>query len=147
MGRKKPRFHCKTEAQKKAIKISYAKKVQETPVKKEASTFPDKFPFWARLKINKNRTTLVIDETIEENKKTKKVEEHFVHRESIHSNEDGSNVKGFELVTPNPDPDDERPMYLKRATKLPKRLFKPHNKDLNMPKHLSERYAGNNKKE
>ena len=147
MGKKKPRFHCKTEAQKKAIRANYAKIAQEKSVDKETSAFPTKFPFWARLKISKNRTTLVIDETTEENKKTKKVEEHFVHRESIHPNEDGSNVKGFEIITPNPDPDDERPMYLKRATKLPKRLFKPHNKKLNMPKHLSERYAGNNKKE
>ena len=29
MGRKKPRFHCKTEAQKKAIRANYAKIAQE----------------------------------------------------------------------------------------------------------------------
>ena len=33
--------------------------------------FPKEFPFWARFKKNKNRTTLVIDEEIVLNKKTK----------------------------------------------------------------------------
>ena len=36
----------------------------------EKGVFPDKFPFWARLKISKNRTTLVIDEDKAKNKKT-----------------------------------------------------------------------------
>ena len=34
--------------------------------------FPKEFPFWARLKISKNRTTLIIDEEIVINKKSKK---------------------------------------------------------------------------
>ena len=34
--------------------------------------FPNEFPFWARLKIGKKRTTLVIDEEKVINKKTKK---------------------------------------------------------------------------
>ena len=146
MGRKKPRFHCKTEAQKKAIKISYARKAQNSLIEKDSSTFPTKFPFWARLKIEKRRTTLVIDETIEANKKTQKVEEHFVHREVIHPKGDGSNVKGYELIKPNPDPLDEKDMYLKPPKKLPKRLIKPHNRVLNMPYSLKERYEKNNKK-
>ena len=40
----------------------------------------------------------------------------------------------------------KRPMYLKSATKLPKTMFKPHNKKLDMPKHLIDRYDKNNKK-
>ena len=35
MGRKKPRFHCKTEAQKKAIRMNYAKKSQGKSIDKE----------------------------------------------------------------------------------------------------------------
>ena len=107
--------------------------------------FPDKFPFWARLRINKNRTTLVIDEAEAYNKKKKKMEEGFVHREAIHPRGDGSNVKGYELIKPNPDPMDTGDMYLKSPKKSPKRLFKPHNRQLNMPRELKERYEKNNK--
>lgn len=147
MAKKRKHFKCKSEEQKKAIKIAYAKKSQQKTVEKKQKEFPDKFPFWARLKIEKRRTTLVIDETVEANKKTQKVEEHFVHREVIHPKGDGTNVKGYELIKPNPDPLDEQDMYLKPPKKLPKRLIKPHNRVLNMPRSLKERYEKNNKKE
>lgn len=110
------------------------------------SRFPKKFPFWARLKIEKRRTTLVIDEVQAMDKKRKKIEEHFVHREAIHPKGDGSNVKGYEKIEPNPDPTDDKDMYLKNPTKLPKRLFKPHNRELAMPEHLKEKYDKNNHK-
>lgn len=110
------------------------------------SKFPEKFPFWARLKISKKRTTLVIDEEPAYNKKKKIMEDGFVHREAIHANDDCSNVKDCEEINPNPDVTDNRPMFLKRPRKLPKRLFEPHNKNLVMPEHLIERYDKNNKK-
>ncbi len=138
---KKPRFHCKSEAQKRAIRRSYAQKKE---IEKNSS-FPEEFPFWARLKISKNRTTLVIDEELAYNKQKKRMEEGYVHREAIHPNADRSNVKGFEEIKPNPDKSDKDPMYLKGPSKLPKRLFRPHNKKLEMPEHLKERYRGNNK--
>lgn len=116
-----------------------AKTGKKTVVK--TTVFPDKFPFWARLKISKNRTTLVIDEEPVVNKKTKKTEDGFVHRESIHTKK-----KDYEEIKPNPDKDDQEPMYLKRPRKLPKRMFKPHEKNLDMPKHLKEKYEKNNKK-
>lgn len=109
------------------------------------AVFPSKFPFWARLKIEKKRTTLVIDQVEAIDKKSKKMAEHFVHRESIHPHGDGSNVKGYEKIEPNPDKADKKPMYLKNPTKLPKKLFKPHNKKLDMPEHLKQRYEKNNK--
>lgn len=37
-------------------------------------------------------------------------------------------------------------MYLKKAKKIPQRMIKPHNKEMDMPKHLEERYSKNNKK-
>ena len=122
---------------------------RKKPSKKTANykkEFPKRFPFWARLKISKNRTTLVIDEEDAYNKKKKRFEEGFVHREAIHPNSDGSNVKGYERVFPNPDKADKKPMYLKRPSKLPKRMFVPHNKNLDMPKHLKEKYDKNNRK-
>ena len=104
--------------------------------------FPNEFPFWARIKISKHRTSLVIDEEKVVNKKTKKLEDGFVHREAT-----SQYHKGFEEILPNPDKDKHpNPMYLKSPRKLPKRLFETHNKKLAMPKHLKDRYSKNNKK-
>ena len=61
MGKKKnkPKFHCKSEAQKRAIAANYARKAaqskqqlpsQPKPAEKSQKQFPDKFPFWARFK-------------------------------------------------------------------------------------------------
>lgn len=99
------------------------------------------FPFWARIKINKQRTTLVIDEDKVYNKKKKKVVDGYVHREATHTYK-----KEFEKITPNPDKTDKKDMYLRRPHKHPKEMFEDHNKKLDMPKHLKERYDKNNKK-
>lgn len=92
------------------------------------------------MKISKKRTTLVIDEEIFKDKKTNKEEDGFVHREATHSFR-----KDYEKIEPNPDKDDSKPMYLKRPSKLPKRLFEPHNKNIDMPEHLKNKYKKNNK--
>lgn len=105
--------------------------------------FPDKYPFWARLKISKNRTTLVIDDEPVINKKTNIKEDGFVHRETT-----SQFHKDLEEIKPNPDKDKRpSPMYMKRPRKLPQRLFKPHNKNLEMPQSLIDRYSKNNKKQ
>ncbi len=104
--------------------------------------FPSEFPFWARLKISKNRTTLVIDEDKKYNTKYKKVVDVFVHREAT-----SQYHKGFEEILPNPDKDKRpNPMYLKSPRKLPKNMIKPHNKNLEMPQFLKDKYSKNNKK-
>ena len=103
---------------------------------------PTKFPFWARFKKDeKKRTTLVIDEEMVKRKNSNKYEDCYVHREATHSYR-----KDYEKLFPNPDKTDKDPMYLKRPTKKPKRLFEVHNKNLDMPKHLIDRYSKNNKK-
>lgn len=136
-----PRKQSKNKRKPAANKAA-GKKTPSTKSKKKADlVFPDKFPFWARLKISKNRTTLVIDETKIEDKKTKKTEDAFVHREATHTKK-----KEFEEITPNPDKTDKNSMYLKKPSKLPKRLFKPHNKNLSMPNNLKARYDKNNLK-
>lgn len=109
--------------------------------KSNKNEFPDEFPFWARLKIDKNRITLVIDEDKAYNKKKKRYEDGYVHRESTHSER-----KGFEKLYPNPDSNDPNPMYLKSPKKTPKSMFKTNNKNLSMPRHLKEKYSRNNKK-
>ena len=103
--RKQPKFRCKSEAQKRAIAANYARMAAQkkhsapppqqpkpqSPVtpKKE---FPDKFPFWARFKPNKNRTTLVIDEEQVKRKNSDTVDDCFVHREAIHCDDDNKYV-------------------------------------------------------
>lgn len=123
----------------KRKRLQNLSEIKENNIKK--NVFPAEFPFWARLKISKNRTTLVIDEDIVKNKKTNKIVEAFVHREAT-----SQYHKGFEVIKPNPDKDKEEPMYLKSPRKIPKTLIKPHNKNLDMPQTLKERYSKNNKK-
>ncbi|MBO5927831.1 MAG: hypothetical protein J6Q32_03160 [Clostridia bacterium] len=108
---------------------------------KNKKEMPTKFPFWARFKKNKNRTTLIIDEELVKRKNSDKYDDCYVHRESIHTYK-----KDYEEIKPNPDRNDKKPMYLKRPKKHPKRMFKSHNKQLDMPKHLIDRYSKNNKK-
>lgn len=147
MPKKQPKFHCKSDAQKRAIRKSYAVKAKQKPspnvepAVNGKKDFPKKFPFWARLRISKNRTTLVIDEEQGIDKKTKKEADLFVHREATHTKGHG------EPIIPNPDRDDPDPMYLRSPRKLPKKLFIPHNKDLDMPEELKQRYEKNNHKD
>lgn len=122
-----------------ASRKSSAKKTANKASKKKE--FPTEFPFWGRLKIDKKRTTLVIDDCMAFNKTTKRFEEGFVNREATHVPK-----KGAERIFPNPDKNDKKPMYLKKATKKPKKLIEPHNKKLNMPNLLKSRYSKNNKK-
>ena len=156
MKKKRKTFKCKNEAQKRAIRANYARKaaanktsppVKATesgkPVVNRRSLFPLKFPFWARFKPNKGRTTLVIDEE-QDNKRNIQ----FVHREAIHCTEDNRYVLSgdYEKIYPNPDKTDKNPMYLKRPHKHSISVFEPHNKDLDMPEDLRQRYNKNNHK-
>lgn len=125
-----------------AVNASRRSSIKKTSSKSsKKKEFPTEFPFWGRLKIDKKRTTLVIDNCLAFNKKTNKYEEGFVNREATHVQK-----KGVEIILPNPDRSDNRPMFLKKATKKPKRLIEPHNKKLEMPKALKDRYSKNNKK-
>lgn len=159
--RKQPKLRCKSEAQKKAVAANYAriaaqnKQQSKSQLKLQPKTsvaskkeFPDKFPFWARFKPNKNRTTLVIDEEQIKRKNSDMVDDCFVHREAIHCGDDNKYVLSgdYEKVYPNPDTSDNSPMYLKRPHKHPKRMFAPHNKNLTMPDYLRQRYEKNNVK-
>ena len=84
-------------------RIQNLNKVKEKNIEK--NIFPKEFPFWARLKISKNRTTLIIDEDKVKNKKTNKIVDGFVHREAT-----SQYHKNFEEINPNPDRGKEGPM-------------------------------------
>lgn len=148
MGKK---FKCKSEEQKRAIRANYARmaKQEKKQSANKAEQFPKEFPFWARFKPNKNRTTLVIDEEKVKRKNSDKIDDCYVHREAIHESDENKKYidsGDYERVCPNPDKDDSDPMYLKRPRKHPKNKFSPHNKKLNMPENLQKRYEGNNNK-
>lgn len=115
--------------------------VSNSSANEQNPVMPTRFPFWARLKISKRRTTLVIDEAPARDKQKKKIVPGYVHREAT-----SVQHKGLEEINPNPDSTKTEPMYLKPARKLPKRLFEPHNKPLDMPEKLRKRYEGNNHK-
>ncbi len=122
---------------KKSNKKSHLPEKVDT--KKKA--FPSEYPFWARLKFGKRRTTLVIDEGMAKNKKTGKMVDGYVHREAT-----GSFKSEYEEIHPNPDSSKPGSMYLKRPKATPKVLLKPHEKDLSMPDDLKKRYEKNNHK-
>lgn len=143
MKKKCKHFKCKNEAQKRAIKANYARKAAESKTPPTAKSterkFPDKFPFWARFRLSKNRTTLIINEAPAYDTKRHKEVDGFVHREATHTQGHG------EPVIPNPDKTDPTPMYLRSPRVHPKYLFIPHNKDLTMPEDLRRRYEKDNK--
>lgn len=127
----KPVNHSKSNTQK-VVTVSNKAKPKE---------FPTTFPFWARFKPNKNRTTLVIDDYKVIDRKTNESKEYFVHREATHTDK-----REYQEIKPNPDKSDPKPMYLKKPSKKPKKHFRPHNKELTMPEELKKRYEKNNKK-
>lgn len=147
MGKRK-RTTAKKTAQKKSKQKPTAKKTVEkkqknVPILLIVKNEKQLFPFWGILKVGKNRPTLVIDETAEAyDKQKKKKVDGFVHREA--TSQEGKNR---EKVFPNPDPKRTEPMYLKRPSKIPKRLIAPNSNNLSMPDELRKRYEKNNKKE
>lgn len=142
---KKNKFTCKTEAQKKAIRAYYAKKKaqeQQTAKKRSAvpktrtDQLPTEFPFWARLRIEKRRPALVIDEALAYDKNKKEMVDGYVHREVTHSYK-----SEYEEIKPNPNKADKAKMYLKRPSKKPKYLFVPLGERWHMPATLKTRYS------
>lgn len=114
----------------------------DSQTKRSISDFVHKrFPFWARFKIGGNHPTLVIDEDNVWDMQCKRLTDGYVHREVTHTKS-----RNTEEISPNPDPTDQQPMYLKRPAKHPKTLFKPLNHDWEIPKELKDRYDKNNRK-
>lgn len=86
---------------------------------------------WARLKIGKTHTTIVIDEDKDYDKQKKEIVDGYVHREATHTSK-----KDYEEIKPNTDKSDVRSTYLKLPQKTSKHLFKSHNKNPDMPEDL-----------
>lgn len=112
------------------------------PSNSQTNDFAHKrFPFWACLKIGGNHPTLVIDEEKVLDKQCNQLTGGYVHREVTHTKN-----RITEEITPNPDPTDRRPMYLKSPEKHPETLFKPLNHKWKIPEAFKSRYDKNNRK-
>ena len=72
--------------------------------------------------------------------------EGFVHREATSPKDNEARDKKYERISPNPDKTKKDDMLLKSPSKLPKTMFISHNKNLDMPQHLKDKYDKNNKK-
>lgn len=95
---KQPRFHCKTEKQKKAIRRSYAIKNSKKAVHISAP-YPH-FRYYRK----SGHPALIIGET-----KNNNVEE-YRFRKVMHSERE--NGRKNEMLYPNPNPKDKEPMYI-----------------------------------
>ena len=103
--KKKPHFHCKTEAQKKAIKRSYAKKAEQ---KRTEAPYPH-FRYYRK---SKHPALIVGEQTANKNNKT--VEE-YRYRKVTHSQIEGG--RNNDMVYPNPNPKDTEPMYITKRVR------------------------------
>ena len=105
MSKKTPKFHCKSESQKKAIRRSYAVKSKQ---KRVEAPYPH-FRYYKKSK----HPALIVGE--QKNSKTNqqgvecKVDE-YRYRKVMHGDKDGDRTN--EMVYPNPDPKDPDPMYI-----------------------------------
>lgn len=101
--KKQPKFHCKSEAQKKAIAASYARKAAQKKGRIEAP-----YPHFRYYKKSKH-PALIVGERRRTEQGEAPVEE-YKFRKVMHGVKDGKRTN--EMVYPNPDPRDPKPMYI-----------------------------------
>ena len=99
MSKKRKPFKCRSEAQKKAIRASYARKAQEQQHRVEAP-YPH-FRYYRK----SGHPTLVVGEQRDENNT-----DEYRYRKVTHSERDGRHLN--EKIDPNPNPKDPDPMYI-----------------------------------
>ena len=97
MGKK---FKCKSEAQKRAIRVSYARKAE----RKESE-----YPHFRRYKVSDHPALIIKEHSNDE----------YDYRKVTHSEKDGRHLN--EMVYPNPDPTDKDPMYIVKRVRHDKK--------------------------
>lgn len=101
--KRQPKFHCKSEAQKKAIRKNYAKNAAKKKGRIEAP-----YPHFRYYKKSKHPALIVGERKRTEQGKTP-VDE-YKYRKVMHGEKDGDRKN--EMVYPNPNPKDDKPMYI-----------------------------------
>ncbi len=97
-----PKFHCKSESQKAAIRRNYARKQSGKHV--NAS-----YPHFRYYKKSKHPALIVGEQPVEE----------YRYRKVMHSERDGNRLN--ERVSPNPNPSDPKPMYIGKRVRHDKK--------------------------
>lgn len=104
------KFRCKSEAQKKAIRRSYAIKAKQKDTKHVSAPYPH-FRYYKK----SSHPALIVG---------KQPEEEYRYRKVMHSEKDGKRTN--EKIEPNPKPGDPEPMYIgKRVRHDKKHNFEP----------------------
>ena len=103
MGRKKkPKFKCKSEAQKRAIAANYARKKGHVEVP---------YPHFRYYKKSKHPALIVGEQKgFKQTPQGVKDIDEYKYRKVTHSERDGRHLN--EKVYPNPNPKDNNPMYI-----------------------------------
>lgn len=99
--KEKPKFHCKSEAQKKVIAKNYARKKDgriEAP-----------YPHFRYYRKSKHPTLIVGEQPVDE----------YKYRKVMHGEKDGN--RNNEVVYPNPDKRDPKPMHIGKRVRHDKK--------------------------
>ncbi|MCD7728681.1 MAG: hypothetical protein LUI60_02050 [Clostridia bacterium] len=99
----KKKFTCKSEAQKKAIRRSYA--VRATKSGRVEAPYPH-FRYYRK----SGHPALIVGE-----QKSEKNIDEYRYRKVMHSERDGRHLN--EKVFPNPNPNDKEPMYIAKRVR------------------------------
>lgn len=99
--KKKVRFHCKSEAQKQAIRRRYAEKRR----------IEAEYPHFRYYKKSKHPALIVGEQkgSKQTTQGVKQIDE-YKYRKVMHSETDGNRKN--EKIYPNPNPKDDKPMYI-----------------------------------
>lgn len=102
----KQKFRCKSEAQKRAIAASYARKAAKNKGRVEAP-----YPHFRYYKKSKHPALIVGEQKgFKQTPQGAKETDEYKYRKVMHNEKDGN--RSNEKVYPNPNPKDSRPMYI-----------------------------------
>lgn len=103
MPKKNKGFHCRSEAQKKAIRANYARRAAKNKYGNKRVEAP--YPHFRYYRKSGHPALIVGEQKAEKSKR-----EEYRYRKVMHSEKDGRHLN--EKIEPNPDPKDENPMYI-----------------------------------
>ena len=105
MSNKKPKFRCKSKAQKNAIRRNYAKRVNNKDTEHVSAPYPH-FRYYRK---SGHPALIVGEQDIDE----------YKYRKVMHSEKDGK--RNNDIIEPNPDINDTQPMYIGRRVRHDKK--------------------------
>lgn len=118
MRKNRKQFKCESEAQKKAIRASYARHAAKKKQQQSQDRVEAPFPHFRHYKKSGHPALIVGEQQTPDN-----VDE-YRFRKVMHGDKDGKRTN--ETVSPNPDPTDPRPMKIgKRIRHDRKSAFSP----------------------